>query len=64
MNAPHDPAVAAAAQTASTLADAVSQYLTVYAMPVNLGGIGGRDEMRPQRLKAWVRLLGDKPLKL
>jgi integrase len=61
MNAPHEPAVAAAAQAVTTLADAVGQYLAVYALPINLGGIGGHDEMRPSRLKAWVRIMGDKP---
>jgi hypothetical protein len=63
MNAPLEPALAAAAQTAATtLADAVDQYLAVYVLPEGLGGIGGRDEMRPFRLKAWVRIMGDKPL--
>ncbi len=63
MNAPLEPAVAAVAQTAAnTLSATVKEYLAVYALPVNLGGIGGRDEMRPHRLKAWVRILGDKSL--
>ena len=63
MNAPHEPAVAAAAQTATnTLADAVDQYLAVYALPQSLGGLGGRDEQRPYRLMAWVRIMGAKPL--
>jgi integrase len=62
MNAVHEPAVAAAVQPVMTLADAVGQYLAIYAMPESLGGIGGRDEMRPHRLKAWVCLLGTRPL--
>lgn len=62
MTTPLEPAVAAAAQTATTLADAISQYLAVYAIPEGLGGIGGRDANRPHRLKAWLRILGDKPL--
>jgi len=62
MHAALEPAVAAAVQPVMTLADAVDQYLAVYALPASLGGIGGRDEMRPFRLKAWARLLGDKPL--
>jgi len=62
MNAPHEPAVAAAAQTPVTLADAVGQYLAVYAVPESLGGIGGRDANRPRYLAAWVRIMGNKPL--
>jgi integrase len=46
MNAPHEPAVAAAA---STLADVAAAYLAAYT---------GRDESRYQRINAWVRLLG------
>lgn len=49
MNAPHEPAVAAAA---STLADVAARYLAAYA---------GRDENRYTRIGAWVRLMGDKP---
>lgn len=49
MNAPHEPAVAAAVQT---LADVAAAYLAAYA---------GRDESRYQRINAWVRLLGTLP---
>ncbi len=53
MNAAIEPAVAPAAQPEATLADMATLYLDAYT---------GRDENRPLRLKAWVRLLGDKPL--
>lgn len=46
MNAPHEPAVAAAV---STLADVAAAYLAAYT---------GRDESRYQRINTWVRLLG------
>lgn len=49
MNAPHEPAVAAALQTLATIAE---RYLAAYT---------GRDESRYQRIGIWVRLLGDKP---
>jgi integrase len=53
MNAPHEPAVAAAVQNAEkTLAIVAGAYLDAYA---------GRDESRYQRMTAWIRLLGDKP---
>lgn len=53
MNAPHEPAVAAAVQPqAQTLASVAEAYLDAYQ---------GRDESRYQRISAWVRLLGDKP---
>lgn len=51
MNAPQDPAVAAA--TPTTLADIARRYLAAYA---------GRDTSRPHRIGAWVRLLGERPL--
>lgn len=50
MNAPHDPAVAAANRT---LAGVAAAYLATY---------DGRDESRFHRIGTWVRLLGDKPL--
>ncbi|MDD4886137.1 MAG: hypothetical protein PHO64_04345 [Thiomonas sp.] len=50
MNAPQEPAVDAAAPT---LADIASQYLAAY---------DGRDDSRPHRIGAWVRLLGERPL--
>ncbi len=50
MNAPQKPAVAAAAMN---LADIAGQYLSAY---------NGRDETRYQRIGAWVRLLGGKPI--
>lgn len=50
MNAPHEPAVAAAAQT---LAEVATAYLSAY---------DGRDESRFHRVGTWVRLLGDKAL--
>jgi integrase len=54
MNAPHEPAVAAAVQDHShTLATAAGMYLLAFR---------GADPSRPLRLSAWVRLLGDKPL--
>jgi integrase len=53
MNAPLETAVAAAVQTAASLADVAGYYLDAYR---------GRDENRPYRLKAWVRILGDKSL--
>lgn len=52
MNAPHDPAVAAAVQPApGSLAAVALAYLDAYR---------GRDESRYQRINTWVRLLGDK----
>lgn len=62
MNASTELAVAAAALPATTLAEVIRQYLVIYALPTNMGGIGGRDEMRPQRLKAWVEILGDRSI--
>ena len=53
MNEASGPAVAAVAQDEITLANAASRYLDAY---------DGRDENRPLRLNAWVRLMGDKPL--
>lgn len=50
MNAPHDPAVAAAV---STLAEVATAYLDAY---------DGRDESRYQRIRTWMRLIGEKPL--
>jgi len=52
MNEAHEPAVAPAAQS-TTLADAVDQYLLAYR---------GRDSNRLHRLKAWVRMMGERPL--
>lgn len=49
MNAPHEPAVAAAVQT---LADVAKTYLAAFK---------GRDGSRYQRIGTWVRLMGDKP---
>jgi integrase len=49
MNAPHEPAVAAAVQT---LAEVAATYLDAYQ---------GRDDSRYQRIGTWIRLLGDKP---
>jgi integrase len=49
MNAPHEPAVAAAVQN---LADVAASYLAAFK---------GRDGSRYQRISTWVRLLGDKP---
>ena len=49
MNAPQEPAVAAAAPTLATVA---GLYLDAYQ---------GRDNTRPHRVAAWVRLLGDRP---
>ena len=52
MNAPHEPAVAAAVQPApGSLAAVARTYLDAYR---------GRDDSRYQRINAWVRLLGDK----
>lgn len=48
MNAPQNPAVAAAEPT---LADIASHYLASYA---------GRDTSRAHRIGAWVRLLGER----
>lgn len=49
MNAPQNPAVAAADPT---LAHVASLYLDAYQ---------GRDMTRPHRIAAWVRLLGERP---
>lgn len=52
MNAPHEPAVAAAVQMqAQTLKIVATAYLDAY---------NGRDESRYQRITTWTRLLGDK----
>ncbi|GAB1393330.1 hypothetical protein MASR1M60_14930 [Rhodocyclaceae bacterium] len=52
MNAPHEPAVAAAVRPpANTLATIARAYLDAY---------DGRDESRYQRITTWARLLGDK----
>jgi integrase len=54
MNAPHEPAVAAAVQPAvNSLAAVALAYLDAYS---------GRDESRYQRISTWVRLMGEKPL--
>ncbi len=62
MNAPQEMADAAAPQSAATLADIAGRYLAVYTVSTDAGGVGGRDSNRPYRLKAWMRLMGDKPL--
>ncbi|MDO8313914.1 MAG: site-specific integrase [Rugosibacter sp.] len=49
MNAPHEPAVAAAVQT---MAEVAASYLASYE---------GRDKSRYQRIGTWIRLIGDKP---